>query len=127
MNGAREYAQLFCDAEQHGRLLISSGSHARGKYFHVWAMPEGGVPNCYGHAPAGSVEVYGIKGGQPGWTEYYGWLHAGPWQADFATIVGKRRAEIAEQRALIAEEKAKAEAEKKAQIAATLATYGALK
>ena len=58
--------------------FLSSGHHARGKYFHIYVMPEGGEPSHYGHAPDGSVEVYGILGGQPGWTEYYGWLHAGP-------------------------------------------------
>jgi 6-phosphofructokinase len=25
------------------------------------------------------LEVYGIIGGQPGWTEYYGWLVKGNW------------------------------------------------
>lgn len=124
MNGAREYARLFRDTEQHGRLLIVSGEHARGKEFYIWVMPDGGVPDHYGHAPAGSVEVYGVLGGQPGWTEYYGWLHSGPWQADFAAIVAKRRAEIEACKAARIEAEALAEAERKQRTQKMLATYG---
>jgi hypothetical protein len=41
--------------------------------------------------PKEAVEVYGVIGGQPGWTEYYGWLHNGPWIRDFVNILDKRR------------------------------------
>ena len=126
MNGAREYANLFGELEQHGRLLIISGKHARGSYFHIWVMPEGGTPTHYGNAPDGSVEVYGILGGHPGWTEYYGWLHSGQWQKDFATLVEKRRAEIAERKNQRAKYDAKVEAERQSRITDTLSTYVAL-
>jgi hypothetical protein len=83
MTGAREYAPLFRTG-QYGRLFISSGRHARGYEFTVWVLPEGeDVPQ--GDYPSSkAVEVYGVLGGQRGWTEWYGWIKDGPWQADFA-------------------------------------------
>ena len=123
MNGAREYARLFSKKEKHGRLLIISGEHARGKYFHIYVMPEGETANHYGHTPTESVEVYGILGGQPGWTEYYGWLHSGPWQDDFAKLVEKRRSEIAERNRVRSEKDAIDEADRKLRTQKALATY----
>lgn len=120
MNGARKYANLFGDKEQHGRLLIRSGKHARGKYFHIYVMPDGGTADH-----SGSVEVYGILGGHPGWTEYYGWLHTGPWQADFAALVEKRQVEIESRKVALIERDARVEAERKHHEQEMLATYRA--
>ena len=89
MQGAREYANMFGTNERHGKLRLVSGSHARGKTFHIYVTPDGEK----------EIEVYGITGGQPGWTETYGWLHKGKWQEDFAAIVESRRKEIAEKAA----------------------------
>lgn len=75
MRGAREYACLF-DEGQYGKLRIQTGSHARGYYFHIFIGNRGN-----------EVEVYGILGGQPGWTEWYGWKHDGPWKQDFEKLV----------------------------------------
>lgn len=122
MNGAREFALLF-NSGQHGRLFISSGHHARGRTFRVWVLPEGEVVE--GNYPSqDAVEVYGIVGGQPGWTEYYGWLREGPWQKDFEALVATRRAEV--EAADRAREEHRQEAEKaKAQKASSvLSTYG---
>ena len=96
MRGAREYANLF-DTGQYGRLYISVGRHARGRTFHIYVLPDGerAVGNGNGNAPlnANAVEVYGVLGGQPGWTEFYGWLHSGKWCDDFHALVLKRAEE----------------------------------
>ena len=127
MNGAREFASLF-KTGQHGRLYLVSSSHARGKTFRIYDLPEGvgAKPNGDMNAPlnADAVEVYGVIGGQPGWTESYGWLYKGPWRDDFAKLVEARRPEIAElgcKHAQAADTKQRAE---DARVAALLATYG---
>lgn len=126
MNGARQYAELF-KTGQFGRLYIVSGSHARGKTFHIYVLPKGVEAQSNGpnNAPLNvdAVEVYGITGGQPGWTETYGWLHAGKWQQDFLEVVANRQAELAGRSRLIEKQKAEFEADRKAKVAALLATY----
>lgn len=97
MQGAREYADLF-KTGQYGKLYIESGCHARGKTFKMWVLKDATVigseyPLNYHNSPD-SVEVYGIIGGQAGWTEYYGWLHKGKWVEDFQNMVKKRKSEI---------------------------------
>jgi len=100
MQGAREYASLF-QTGQHGRLYLVSGEHARGKTFRIFVLPEGEpVMHNVTHNPPlnkDAVEVYGILGGQPGWTECYGWLRVGKWQQEFARLVENRKAAIAKQ------------------------------
>lgn len=88
MNGAHVYAKLFGASRQIGRLYLLVGEHARGKTFHIYVLPEGVdcPPGHSIHCIADRVEVYGITGGQPGWTECYGWLHAGPWQEHFQRL-----------------------------------------
>jgi len=89
MKGAKEYADLF-ETGQYGKLYITVGTHARGKTFQIYVLPEGvnvpdGTFNPCGCCDA--VEVYGIIRGQPGWTEEYGWLHKGKWCEDFEELV----------------------------------------
>lgn len=125
MKGANEYAKLF-KTGQHGRLYLVSSSHARGKTFHIYVLPEGeaALPNS-DNAPLNKnkVEVYGITGGQPGWTEEYSWLHHGKWEQDFAELVEKRRAAIAEEEAIYAQRQAAALAAEARRQAALLQTY----
>ena len=94
MKGAREYANLF-ETGQVGRLYLVSGEHARGKTFHIQVLPEGeqAIPNGCNNLclNTDAIEVYGIIGGQTGWTETYGWLHKGKWQEDFLTLVVKKK------------------------------------
>jgi hypothetical protein len=96
MQGAREYAATFMSG-QHGRLCIISGRHARGKTFHIYVLPEGEVAkfNGEGNPPLtnGTVEVYGVVGGQRGWTEQYGWLHEGKWKDDFMLLYNQKKEE----------------------------------
>ena len=128
MTGANEYAPLFRTG-QYGRLYIVSGAHARGATFHIFVLPDGetGIDNGPNNAPqnADAVEVYGITGGNPGWTETYGWLHRGPWEADFAELVTaaigeQTRHAVARQKAEQAKARHKIERE-----GALLATYSA--
>lgn len=94
MRGAKEFAELFATG-QYGRLYITSGSHARGKTFHIQilqkdeiALPNGDNNSCLN---PNAVEVYGIVNGQPGWTESYGWLHKGKWVDDFNELIKEKR------------------------------------
>lgn len=123
MRGAREYAELF-KAEQHGRLYLLPGSHARGRTFHIWVLPaDRAVTNEDPWRVPGAVEVYGILGGQPGWTEYYGWLHRGKWEDDFAKIVATRKAVLQsrhEQEQIALEHRAQ---EERSRVAKLLADY----
>lgn len=126
MKGASEFAKLFTTG-QHDRLYLVSSSHARGKTFHIYVLPEGvaAKSNGSGNAPlnADAVEVYGVVDGNPGWTESYGWKHKGPWQQDFEAMVKRRNDELEHaelQRTRHADQKQQAEIER---VAALLATY----
>lgn len=126
MNGAREYAGLFRTG-QYGRLFIVSGSHARGSTFHIFVLPDGekAITNGPSNGPLNkdAVEVYGVVGGNRGWTEWYGWLHQGKWQEDFNELVERRKKEIAalkEDELRAQNEKALSEQKK---VSSLLATY----
>ena len=123
MNGAREYARLFNEQEQVGRLFISSSSHARGRTLHVWVLPDG-FTQLKGTWPGkDAVEVYGVIGGHPGWTESYGWLRIGPWQADFERLVTERRSQYEARKAVQAAREALNKQDAEERIRELLATY----
>jgi len=93
MKGASSFTKLF-ETGQYGKLYISTHTHARGSTFRIYILPEGvtitgNITEC-----PDAVEVYGVTGGQPGWTETYGWLHEGPWQLDFYKLVNKKKEEL---------------------------------
>ena len=117
MQGAREYARYFEGEEIVGRLKVVSSSHARGSTFHVYVLPPAEEPEGV------AVEVYGITGGNPGWTETYGWLERGPWQDDFLAEVGRRRGIVEEKEELRKLEKDRMDAIEATRRRATLATY----
>ena len=126
MVGAKEYAGLF-ETGQYGKLYITSGSHARGKTFRIQVLPEGekASPNGTGNlcTNKNAVIVYGEKGGQPGWTEYYGWLHKGKWQEDFRKLVEERKAEVEAEKKEQAIKKTQAEVIEKNRVGRLLAGY----
>ena len=126
MKGAREYASLF-KTGQYGRLYITSGSHARGKTFRIQVLPKdveakgnGENNNC---TNKDAVEVYGVVGGNPGWTEVYGWLHEGPWQDDFYALVEQRKALVEQRNKQISEQRAQQEEAEKKRKQELLADY----
>ena len=122
----REYAKLF-ETGQYGRFYIVSGIHARGPTFHIYILPEGesGIYNGRENRPlnADAVEVYGVTGGQPGWSETYGWLHRGKWEQDFADLVDVRRTGIAEKKALVEQSQTETESAEARRIAELLQAY----
>lgn len=126
MKGATEYAELF-ETGQYGKLYLTVGSHARGDTFHIQVLPKGekASPNGTGNlcTNENAVVVYGVIGGNPGWTEFYGWLHKGKWQEDFRKLVEERKAEIALEEREQSAEKASAEAVEKQRIGRLLADY----
>jgi len=95
MRGADEYYDLFKGkSEQIGRLFFQPHTHARGKCFEIFVIPDGiEVVGSTIDGANGSVEVYGVTGGQRGWTETYGWIHKGKWQEDFESIINMKRGE----------------------------------
>jgi hypothetical protein len=125
MQGAREYSRMF-DTGQYDKLYLVSGSHARGRTFRIFVLPEGedAIPN--GPNPPlnkNAVEVYGVISGNPGWTESYGWLHHGKWEEDFNRLVHEKTMQT---RAVqIMQEQARAEKEQaeKARIKKLLDDY----
>lgn len=50
-------------------VLFVLSSHARGKTFFIYLIDENEK----------LFEVYGVTGGQRGWTEAYGWIRKGTW------------------------------------------------
>lgn len=53
---------------KHGKVIFRTSSHARGKNFNIFLVD--GIEK---------LEVYGVTGGQIGWTETYGWIKKGTW------------------------------------------------
>lgn len=119
MMGADDYCAVFRETEQFGKILLVPSSHARGATFNIYILADGIEYNrktC--ESPQyrkDSVEVYGILGGEPGWTEYYGWLHQGKWVKDFRDIYIKRKCKI-EQDNINRSKKAKEREEKEKEI-----------
>jgi hypothetical protein len=125
MNGAREYAPLF-KTGQYGRLFIASSRHARGYEFNVWVLPDGIEVPQGSYPGSAAVKVYGPLGGQLGWTEWYGWLHKGPWQDDFERLVAERRAAIASAEERQRQNNSLKAQERAAEQAAILTSYGTI-
>lgn len=124
MIGANEYYDLFDGkSQQIGRLFLQCRTHARGKCFEIFLLPEGAEIKGSRISGKDNVCIYGVTGGQLGWTETYGWLHTGKWKDDFLAIVEDRK--IKKQAAEIKkkiDKEVKAEEEKK-RINNLLSTY----
>jgi len=123
MRGAKEYSELFKGNEQHGKLYIKRDSHARGTTLHVWVLPtdeklQGSIYSC-----KEAIEVYGITGGQPGWTETYGWLHKGKWKEDFEKIVKSKKLALEAKKAKKKCSTEEAEQKERARVKELLSNY----
>ena len=99
MQGAREYAKLI-PTGQYGRLYCMSGRHARGTTFYIYVLPKGenAISTEGSLSLTDAVEVFGIIGGNPGWSECYGWLHQGKWQEDFRILLESKKKEYEQKR-----------------------------
>jgi len=102
MIGADKFYKLFSSPKQIGRLYLLPGWHARGATFQIYLLPKGedALVQYTQNPPTNinMVEVYGVTGGQLGWTETYGWLHHGQWEVDFMDAVDGRMADLAASR-----------------------------
>lgn len=67
-----------------GNVLFVIASHARGNTFFIYLIDENNK----------LFKVYGITGGQPGWTETYGWLHKGTWTKPILAYLRKLERDI---------------------------------
>jgi predicted aminopeptidase len=104
-------------------LFIYSASHARGYTFHIYALKEGVTVKGSFPSKEEGVEVYGVVGGNPGWTESYGWLHNGKWQDDFRRLVEDRRDELERVASQSESEKAAKEAAEQERVKSLLSQY----
>jgi len=127
VKGAKEYCDLFKKNTQIGRLYLVPGSHARGRTFRIYILPDGeaATPNGNGNGPLnnGAAGVYGVVSGQIGWTESYGWLHKGKWQEDFYAAVKNKEKEISEENAEYRESCNKMVKDKKDRVSKFLQDY----
>jgi hypothetical protein len=57
-------------------IVFILSTHARGKCFKIWIYENENIQDTLRDS---HLEVYGVTGGNPGWTETYGWLHEGSW------------------------------------------------
>lgn len=91
MQGADEYYDLLDKADnyhlikrincygygygfQHENIVFIISTHARGKCFCIWIYENSEIQDTLKDS---HLEVYGITGGQSGWTETYGWTCEG--------------------------------------------------
>lgn len=124
MQGADEYYDLFNgQSQQIGRLFLQFHTHARGKCFEIFLLPEDIEIKGDRISGRDNVEIYGMTGGQRGWTETYGWLHTGKWQDDFYAIVENKKAGRFAENIKRIEKIKKAKTEEKAKISNLLSSY----
>jgi len=96
MKGADLYCEVFKYFEQIGRLVFVPGCHASGRTFFIFVLPQGEEAESNPPRNRNAVEVYGVVGGNPGWTEWYGWKFNGPWQQDVKKIYDAKKAALAD-------------------------------
>ncbi|PGF05175.1 hypothetical protein [Bacillus toyonensis] len=72
----------------HGNLIFVKATHGRGKTFRIFITED--PTQSHEQIKETALEVYGVTGGQLGWTETYGWIHEGAWvdaiEQYFATL-----------------------------------------
>ncbi len=75
-----ELKRINCYGYSYGfkykNVVFILSTHARGNCFKIWIYENEDIQDTLKDS---HLEVYGITGGQPGWTETYGWLHRGNW------------------------------------------------
>lgn len=103
MNGARERVILLNQGIALGivkkingygiyrfnNLIFNISYHARGTTLHIYVVDNDFDESLvkYTCLNQNDLEVFGITGGQPGWTETYGWLHKGKWIDSFNDLL----------------------------------------
>ena len=144
MNGAREYYKIISVANRlkigylrrlnrddawgmgsecyiNGNIIYALSDHARGKCFRIFL-----VENTHGLTDKELVdssnrfEIYGVLGGQNGWTEYYGWKHKGNWVELITDYLNSLKSKIDSHHKKAEEDKRSKDAEAKKQIESTV-------
>jgi len=150
MKGARGYYNIISEADRfkignlrrlntddawglgkecyiNGNIIYALSDHARGKCFRVFL-----VENIHGLTDkelinsSNRFEVYGVLGGQNGWTEYYGWKHEGNWVKLITNYLNDLKSKINLYHKNIEENKKLKEAEIKEQIESTVDRFNKL-
>lgn len=62
-----------------GNVLYALSDHARGKCFRICLVKDNTLVDKELVSKDNCLEVYGVIGGNLGWTEEYGWLKKGTW------------------------------------------------
>lgn len=125
MIGADKYYDIFNGkSQQIGRLYLQFHTHARGKCFEIFLLPEERIEKGDRLSSFKDVvEVYGMTQGQRGWTEEYGWIHKGKWVDDFYKIVAAKEIEIEKKRLLNKESSKQRKEEKESNTKKLLSNY----
>lgn len=124
MKGAGIFSDIFkTGIHRHKKLYIEFGRHARGYTLEIWILDKSNAEFTSIHCYEGAVKVYGVVSGNPGWTESYGWLHDGPWVADFQRLVARLRRDRRKRDLQTAKEIAAKESLKKKTAEEILANY----
>jgi len=99
----------YGDGYKHKNVVFVLSEHARGETFKIWIYKSENFDDAL---VAEHLEVYGVIGGQPGWTEEYGWTISASWVDYILAYFGylrveteKREIEIEEGKKKIAHEK----------------------
>lgn len=97
----RELSKINCggygDGYKYENIVFLLSEHARGKTFSIWIYETDYIIDAL---KDNHIEVYGMTGGQRGWTETYGWTKDGLWKpyieryfSDLHKIIEKREQE----------------------------------
>jgi hypothetical protein len=98
------------EAFLNGNVIYVTSSHARGKCFQIYLVDD--IDKTDEELKQNAFEVYGVIGGNPGWTEEYGWIHNGTWVKPILNYLLNLGKEIAQYDDNLLELKRKQQAEK---------------
>ncbi|WP_340011764.1 hypothetical protein MHI32_01480 [Paenibacillus sp. FSL H7-0690] len=101
---------------RNGNVLYVTASHARGKTFFIYLIDEN----------SNLFKVYGVTGGNPGWTETYGWLHKGTWVKPILQYFRNLEGEIVEHDEKIEQKKREKEREQNKGIGEQINKFNAM-
>jgi hypothetical protein len=96
--------------------LFVTASHARGETFFIYLIGDNDE----------LFEVYGITGGQRGWTETYGWLRKGTWTRVILAYLRVLKRDTTTHKENLVEAERKKQAERNRPIAEKVAKFNAM-
>lgn len=87
----------------YNNFIFVTSSHARGKCFNIFLVED--INMSDEELKTSAFKVYGVVGGQRGWTEEYGWTHKGKWCMPILKYLKDLQIEIEQHDLTIAENK----------------------